>query len=145
MINLMALSNMSNGVILNTGNKSEAMMGYCTVYGDSAGVFSPIGCLYKTEVYELARFRNSAGGSVIPNNCFTKPPSAELAPGQEDEKSFGYSYAQIDRVLFESFELQKKPSEFSVEGLSETDIVAIINRVKANKFKAIYLPPNPLS
>lgn len=94
MVCLMALSNAHGWLMLNTGNKSEAAMGYSTLYGDTAGAFAPLGGVYKTDVFAMARWRNRRAveeGTCgpIPVNVFVKPPSAELAPDQEDEKSLG--------------------------------------------------------
>ena len=91
MVCLMALSNAYGWMLVNTGNKSEAMMGYSTLYGDTAGAFAPIGGLYKTDVFAVARWRNrqaEIAGEVppIPEHLFVKPPRAELSPDQEDEK-----------------------------------------------------------
>ena len=94
MVCLMALSNAYGWMLVNTGNKSEAMMGYSTLYGDTAGAFAPIGGLYKTDVFAVARWRNrqaEIAGEVppIPEHVFVKPPSAELSPDQEDVTSMG--------------------------------------------------------
>ena len=104
MVCLMALSNACGWMLVNTGNKSEAMMGYSTLYGDTAGAFAPIGGLYKTDVFAVARWRNrqaEIAGEVppIPEHVFVKPPSAELSPDQEDEKSMGIDYPTLDRLL----------------------------------------------
>ncbi|MFR1638984.1 MAG: NAD(+) synthase [Eggerthellaceae bacterium] len=104
MVCLMALSNAYGWMLVNTGNKSEAMMGYSTLYGDTAGAFAPIGGLYKTDVFAVARWRNrqaEIAGEVppIPEHVFVKPPSAELSPDQEDEKSMGIDYPTLDRLL----------------------------------------------
>ena len=104
MVCLMALSNAHGWLMLNTGNKSEAAMGYSTLYGDTAGAFAPLGGVYKTDVFAMARWRNRRAveeGTCgpIPVNVFVKPPSAELAPDQEDEKSLGVDYATLDRIL----------------------------------------------
>ena len=104
MVILMALSNANRWMLVNTGNKSEAAMGYSTLYGDTAGAFAPLGGLYKTDVYEVGRWRNEqarAAGDVepIPENVFVKPPSAELAPGQKDEASMGIDYETLDKLL----------------------------------------------
>ena len=98
MIVLMALANFYGWTMVNTGNKSEAMMGYSTLYGDTAGAYAPIGGLYKTDVYAVSRWVNAraeAAGRVvpIPEHVLVKPPSAELAPGQQDETSLGTTYA----------------------------------------------------
>jgi len=85
---LMALSNKFGWLVLTTGNKSEVSVGYCTLYGDMAGGFAVLRDVLKTRVYELAQFKNErAGRPVIPQNVFTKPPSAELRPNQKDEDS----------------------------------------------------------
>ncbi len=104
MVCLMALSNAYGWMLVNTGNKSEAMMGYSTLYGDTAGAFAPLGGLYKTDVYALARWRNERAlerGDVapIPENVLLKAPSAELSLDQSDEGSLGIDYATLDRIL----------------------------------------------
>ena len=97
---LMALSNATNALVLNTGNKSESAMGYSTLYGDTVGAYAPLCDVYKTRVYELSEWRNARGPhAVIPQNVLEKPPSAELSEGQTDEGSLGASYAQIDQIL----------------------------------------------
>ena len=104
MVCLMALSNAHGWMLVNTSNKSEAMMGYSTLYGDTAGAFAPLGGLYKTDVYAVARWRNAQAEAVgavppVPERVFAKPPSAELSPGQEDEKSLGLDYPTLDALL----------------------------------------------
>lgn len=94
---LMAYSNKTGAVALNTSNKSEVAVGYSTLYGDTVGALAVIGDLYKTEVYELARHLNR-DGEVIPANIITKAPSAELRPGQKDSDSLP-DYAVLDRAL----------------------------------------------
>ncbi len=97
---LMSVSNATNALVLNTGNKSESAMGYSTLYGDTVGAYAPLSDVYKTRVYELARWRNARGPhAVIPQHVLEKPPSAELSEGQTDEGSLGASYAQIDQIL----------------------------------------------
>ena len=109
MVLIMAASNAFGWLMLNTGNKSEAAMGYSTLYGDTAGAFAPIGGIYKSDVFELARWRNSLSeerGEIapIPRNVLEKPPSAELSPDQTDEASLGADYKTIDRILAEYVE-----------------------------------------
>lgn len=104
MVCLMALSNTYGWMMVNTGNKSEAAMGFSTLYGDTSGAFAPIGGLYKTDVFALSRWVNeraAAEGKVppIPEHIITKPPSAELSPGAEDEKALGIDYATLDQIL----------------------------------------------
>jgi NAD+ synthase (glutamine-hydrolysing) len=94
---LMALSNKTGALVLTTGNKSEMACGYCTLYGDMVGALAVIGDVYKTEVYALSRWVNR-GGEVIPNDTLTKPPSAELRPGQKDTDSLP-PYDVLDPIL----------------------------------------------
>lgn len=137
---LMALSNAHGWIVLNTGNLSEAAMGYSTLYGDTAGAFAPIGGLYKTEVFALARYVNEraqASGAVppIPEAVITKPPSAELSEGQSDEASLGMSYASLDEAL----------SCMLDEGIPAADISPfaeeVWKRYQANAFKRALEPP----
>ena len=100
---LMAFSNKFNSMLLSTGNKSEIYMGYCTLYGDTAGALGPIGDLFKTEVFALCgrineRSITAGGKAVIPQAIIDKPPSAELRPGQKDEDSLP-PYAVLDEIL----------------------------------------------
>ncbi|MEG2140783.1 MAG: NAD(+) synthase, partial [Bilophila sp.] len=97
---LMALSNKFGWMVLNTGNKSELSVGYCTLYGDMCGALSPIAELYKTEVYALAGWYNERVGEArIPQQVFDKPPSAELRPDQTDQDSLP-SYEHLDSILY---------------------------------------------
>src|SRR5690606_14462758 len=96
---LMAVSNALGHLLLNTGNKSELAVGYCTLYGDTNGGLGLLGDLYKTEVFELARHINeTAGRELVPLAIIDKPPSAELAPGQRDDDSLP-PYPVLDAVL----------------------------------------------
>ena len=95
---LMTLSNHYNALVLTTGNKSEIAMGYCTLYGDMCGALGPIGDLFKTRVYELARYLNSTWGSPIPERSISKPPSAELRPNQTDQDTLP-PYEVLDALL----------------------------------------------
>jgi NAD+ synthase (glutamine-hydrolysing) len=97
---LMAASNKLGGLVLSTGNKSETSVGYCTLYGDMAGGFAPLKDVAKTDVYRLARWRNTLDLAhlAIPVETIDRPPSAELAPDQTDEASLG-SYEDLDAVL----------------------------------------------
>ena len=99
---LMAMSNKYGNILLNTSNKSEMAVGYGTLYGDMCGGISVIGDVYKTEVFELAKFINK-DGIVIPENTITKPPSAELRPDQKDSDSLP-DYDILDEILFQYIE-----------------------------------------
>jgi len=96
---LMALSNKFGWLVLVTGNKSEVSVGYCTIYGDTAGGFAPLKDVYKTLVYDLCRYRNQAAGfDIIPTAILEKPPSAELRPNQKDQDSLP-PYDLLDAIL----------------------------------------------
>jgi NAD+ synthase (glutamine-hydrolysing) len=95
---LMALSNQEGHLVLTTGNKSELAVGYSTLYGDSVGGFNPLKDVPKTMVYRLARWRNAQGDPPIPENSITKPPSAELRPGQKDSDSLP-EYDLLDPII----------------------------------------------
>lgn len=95
---LMAYSNQKSALLLATGNKSELAVGYCTLYGDMAGAYAPIKDVYKTTVFELARYHNSLGKALIPEAIITRPPSAELAPNQLDSDNLP-PYPILDEIL----------------------------------------------
>jgi NAD+ synthase (glutamine-hydrolysing) len=95
---LMTLSNHYSSLVLTTGNKSELAVGYCTLYGDMCGALAPIGDVFKSRVYELARHLNESWGPLIPARTLTKPPSAELRPDQKDQDSLP-PYDQLDALL----------------------------------------------
>lgn len=149
MVCLMALSNAHGWLMLNTGNKSEAAMGYSTLYGDTAGAFAPLGGVYKTDVFAMARWRNrraveEGGTGPIPVNVFVKPPSAELAPDQEDEKSLGVDYATLDRILIAYVEEGRDAAAIVAEsGLSRDLVDYVVARTDANAFKRALEPPYP--
>ena len=148
MVVLMALSNRYGWMLVNTGNRSEAMMGYSTLYGDTAGAFAPIGGLYKTDVYEVARARNEwaiTQGQLppIPERVFTKPPSAELSPDQQDEKSLGIDYPSLDRILIGYFEHGKTPEDLATPERDVEAVQAIISRAEGYAFKRALEPPYP--
>ena len=148
MVCLMALSNAHGWMLVNTGNKSEAMMGYSTLYGDTAGAFAPMGGLYKTDVYALSRWRNAQAeqrGEVppIPQNVLLKPPSAELSPDQEDEKSMGIDYATLDNLLFAHVERGQDADALKAAGFAAHDVDRVLATVKATAFKRAMEPPYP--
>lgn len=123
-------------------------MGYSTLYGDTAGAFAPLGGLYKTDVYAAARWRNrkaveEGGVGPIPVNVFVKPPSAELAPDQEDEKSLGVDYGTLDRILMAHVEEGKGPEEVAALGFDEALVRRVVERTAANAFKRAMEPPYP--
>jgi NAD+ synthase (glutamine-hydrolysing) len=136
---LMAYANKYNTILLNTSNKSEAAVGYGTLYGDMNGGISVLGDIYKTEVYDLARYINRKA-MVIPHNCIIKPPSAELRPGQLDSDSLP-DYGILDKVLFHYIEEQKGPSELIKMGFEAQLVNRILKLVNTNEYKRKQTPP----
>lgn len=149
MVCLMALSNAHGWMLVNTGNRSEGYMGYATLYGDMAGAYAPIGGLFKTEVYEVARWRNEraerAGQTPpIPACVFTKPPSAELAPGQTDEGSLGLSYPQLDAILRALYDESRSEEDAARAAGCEPAVVREVHRrAEACAFKRALAPAHP--
>jgi NAD+ synthase (glutamine-hydrolysing) len=130
---LMAMSNKFGNILLNTSNKSEMAVGYGTLYGDMCGGIAVIGDLYKTEVYELARYINK-DGEIIPENTITKPPSAELRPDQKDSDSLP-DYDILDKVLFQYIEQRQGPKELIAAGFDAVLVARVLKMVNLNEFK----------
>ncbi len=130
---LMAFSNKFGNIVLNTSNKSEMAVGYGTLYGDMCGGLSVIGDVYKTEVFELARYMNK-DGEVIPENIITKPPSAELRPDQKDTDSLP-EYDELDPILFQYIEKHQSPQDIIEMGYDEKLVRRILRLVNINEFK----------
>jgi NAD+ synthase (glutamine-hydrolysing) len=136
---LMAISNKFGNLLMNTSNKSEAAVGYGTLYGDMAGSISVLGDVYKTDVYRLASFINR-NKEIIPVNTITKPPSAELRPDQKDSDSLP-DYAILDKILFNYIELRKSESEIIAEGFDEKVVRKVFHLVNMNEYKRFQTPP----
>ena len=136
---LMALSNKFGHIVLNTSNKSEAAVGYGTLYGDMSGGLSILGDVYKTDVYKLASYINRSE-IIIPQNTITKIPSAELKPGQKDSDSLP-EYSILDRVLFAYIELNKSPDEIIAMGIEKSLVLKIIRMVTSSEYKRYQAPP----
>ncbi len=136
---LMALSNKFGYILLNTSNKSEAAVGYGTLYGDMNGGLSVLGDVYKTDIYELARYINR-NGEVIPENILMKAPSAELRPDQKDQDSLP-DYAVLDKILYQYIELRKGPSEIIAMGFEEELVKKVLRLVNINEYKRYQTPP----
>lgn len=138
---LMALSNKFGYILLNTSNKSEAAVGYGTLYGDMAGGLSVIGDVYKTEVYALSRYVNQRHGrEIIPENIMTKAPSAELRPNQKDSDSLP-EYDQLDRVLYQYIECHKGPNSLIEMGFDRALVEKTLRLVNINEYKRHQTPP----
>lgn len=136
---LMAISNREGPLVLSTGNKSEMSVGYGTLYGDMAGGLALISDIPKTLVYRLSREANRRK-NAIPKSCFTKPPSAELAPGQTDQDDLP-SYEVLDGVLERYIEGRMDPKEIVAQGFDKKIVEDILRRLDANEYKRGQLPP----
>ncbi|MCB0703996.1 MAG: NAD+ synthase [Saprospiraceae bacterium] len=136
---LMAFSNKFGNILLNTSNKSEMAVGYGTLYGDMCGGLSVIGDVYKSEVFELARYINK-DGEVIPENTITKPPSAELRPNQKDSDSLP-DYDILDEILFHYIEKREDPNDIIGMGYDEKLVHRILRLVNINEFKRYQTAP----
>ncbi|MFO1294889.1 MAG: NAD+ synthase [Rubrivivax sp.] len=145
---LMALSNKSGAIVLTTGNKSEMATGYCTLYGDMAGGFAVVKDVAKTLVYRLARWRNEqptrradgSVGPVIPERIITRPPSAELKPGQTDQDSLP-PYEVLDPILQMYMEEDRSIDEIVAAGFARADVERVTRLIKANEYKRRQAPP----
>jgi NAD+ synthase (glutamine-hydrolysing) len=135
---LMALANSNNWLALTTGNKSEIAVGYCTLYGDTAGALAPIADLLKTEVYRLAAQFNSCG-EVIPAAVLKRPPTAELKPGQKDQDDLP-PYATLDEIIRLYMEENRGPAEIIRRGFRRDLVLSVLRRVEANEYKRKQLP-----
>jgi NAD+ synthase (glutamine-hydrolysing) len=138
-LTLMALSNKLGYILLNTTNKSEAAVGYGTLYGDMCGGLSVIGDLYKGQVYELARFINK-DREIIPENIITKEPSAELKPDQKDSDSLP-AYDKLDAVLFHYIEERLGPKEIIALGYEEALVNSVLRLVNMSEWKRHQMAP----
>ena len=144
---LMGLSNAGGHLVLTTGNKSELATGYSTLYGDSAGGFGPIKDVPKTLVWELSRWRNAEAARQgltppIPENSITKPPSAELAPGQMDTDSLP-PYEVLDALLDDYVEKDMGTAELIAAGHDPALVERVVRMVDAAEYKRRQYPPGP--
>ncbi|HMT05995.1 MAG TPA: NAD+ synthase [Solirubrobacterales bacterium] len=136
---MMALSNSRGWLVLTTANKSETSVGYSTLYGDMAGGLAPIKDVPKTLVYELCRHRNGAS-PVIPESIITRPPSAELRPGQLDTDSLP-GYDQLDRILRFYVEEDLGPAEIANKGEDPAVVADVVAKVDRAEYKRRQAPP----
>lgn len=138
-LTLMAMSNKLGYILLNTTNKSEAAVGYGTLYGDMCGGLSVIGDLYKNLVYELAEYINR-NKEIIPKNIITKAPSAELRPDQKDSDSLP-DYDLLDAVLYQYIEKQQGPKEIIAMGYDEKLVNRVLKLVNMSEWKRHQMAP----
>ncbi len=136
---LMAVSNKFGHILLNTTNKSEASVGYGTLYGDMNGGLSILGDLYKLEVYDLARYINR-DKEIIPLNSIEKAPSAELRPGQKDSDSLP-EYDVLDQILYQYIELRKGPNNIITQGFDSATVKRVLKMVNSTEYKRQQTPP----
>ncbi|MDR3443325.1 MAG: NAD+ synthase [Legionella sp.] len=130
---LMALSNKTGKMVLTTSNKSETAVGYATLYGDMAGGFGVLKDVLKTQVYALARHRNTLG-NVIPERVITRAPSAELRENQTDQDSLP-EYDILDAIIVAYMEQNLSPNELIVQGFKAADVSRVIQLIKRNEYK----------
>ncbi len=123
------ISSRENALVLGTSNKSELMLGYGTLYGDMACAINPIGDLYKSEIYKLARYLG------ISKAIIDKAPSADLWQGQSDEADLGYTYAELDSALRLLVDERLSKEDILKIGIDKKMLEMIINRVSKNSFK----------
>ena len=134
MIVLYDQSEVFKGLVVGTSNKTEILLGYSTMYGDSASAMNPIGDLYKTQIRQLSRALN------IPASIIDKAPSADLWEGQTDEGELGFTYEEVDKLLYLLVDQRYSPQEAIDEGFSEKFVNAVTTRIRRNQFKRM-LPP----
>jgi NAD+ synthase (glutamine-hydrolysing) len=144
---LMALSNQHGHLVLATGNKSELAVGYSTLYGDSVGGFAPLKDVPKTDVWELARWRNAEAAAMgetppVPESSITKPPSAELRPGQLDTDSLP-DYELLDDILDDYVEMDRGSTELLAAGFDRAVVEHVLRLTDAAEYKRRQYPPGP--
>ncbi|SFX08994.1 NAD+ synthase [Thermoactinomyces sp. DSM 45891] len=125
------LSAYYEALVVGTSNRTELLLGYGTQYGDSASAINPIGDLYKTQVRQLSRYLG------VPNSILSKPPSADLWENQTDEGEIGFSYFDMDRVLYHMLDLKWDRKALHKQGFSDTLINAVNKRIIRNQFKRV--------
>jgi NAD+ synthase len=134
MIVLYDQSEAFKGLVVGTGNKTEILLGYSTLWGDSASALNPIGDLYKAQVRQLARALG------IPSVIVEKPPSADLWVGQTDENELGFTYDDVDKLLYLLVDHRYSPEECIEVGFDQTFVETVVTRIRRNQFKRM-LPP----
>jgi NAD+ synthase len=134
MIILYDQSSAFKGLVVGTGNKTEILLGYTTLYGDSANALNPIGDLYKAQVRQLSQDLG------VPESIISKAPSADLWAGQTDEDELGFTYAEADQLLYLLVDQRYTPQECVEAGFREPFVRTVVERIRRNHFKRI-LPP----
>jgi NAD+ synthase len=134
MIVLFDQSEVFKGLVIGTSNKTEILLGYSTHYGDSASAMNPIGDLYKTQVRQLSRALN------IPAPIIDKPPSADLWEGQTDEDELGFTYEEVDKLLYLLVDQRYSPQEAMEVGFDEKFVNKVMARIRRTQFKRMQPP-----
>jgi NAD+ synthase len=123
-----------NGLVVGTSNKTETLIGYTTLYGDSASAFAPVGDLYKSQVRQMASVMG------VPDAIVSKEPSADLWPGQTDEQEMGVGYTELDRLLLWMVDRRRAPDELADLGFDPELIERVRRMVAGSEFKR-QVPP----
>lgn len=131
MVTLYDQSEDFKGLVIGTGNKTEIMLGYSTLYGDGAHALNPIGDLYKAQVRQLSR----AVG--VPQPIIDKPPSADLWAGQTDEQELGFTYEEADKLLYLLVDQRYTPEEALEAGFEQKFVETVVRRLRRNHFKRV--------
>jgi NAD+ synthase len=139
MIVLYDQSAATDGLVVGTGNKTEILLGYTTLFGDAACAINPLGDLYKTQVRQLARALR------LPEGILAKPPSAELWLGQTDEGELGFTYAEVDRLLLLLVDGRYTPEACVEQGFATGFVEKVVERIRRNQFKRMSPPIAKLS
>lgn len=134
MIVLYDQSKAFNGLVVGTSNKTEILLGYTTLYGDAACAINPLGDLYKTQLRQLAKAMG------MPQMIIDKPPTADLWAGQTDEGELGFTYAEVDQLLYLLVDERYSPAECVEAGFSREFVEKVVERIRRNHFKRV-LPP----
>ncbi len=127
------------GLVIGTGNKTEILLGYSTLYGDLACAINPLGDLYKTQLRQLAR------DLAVPEVIVSKPPTADLWEGQTDEGELGFTYAEVDRLLYLLIDQRYSPQDCIDAGFKENFVQSVVERIRKNQFKRVMPPIAKLS
>lgn len=122
------------GLVIGTGNKTELLLGYSTLYGDSACALNPIGDLYKTQIRQLSRAMG------VPQSIIDKPPSADLWTGQTDESELGFTYETVDKLLYLLVDQRYSPEDCVASGFQEEFVRSVAIRIRRYQFKRV-MPP----
>lgn len=139
---MMALANKFGGLVLTTGNKSELAVGYGTIYGDTCGGYAPIKDLYKTEVFALARWRNTVGDRIIPQAVIDRPPSAELRENQKDQDSLP-PYDVLDAILLRHIDHEQSREDIVAAGFDAATVDKVLRLVRIGEWKRHQAAPGP--